>query len=240
MNDDNFPLGLIFFDANGNPKLDFMFDMDKARQRQFSSRSEAGRYAAQIRWGNRGAATTGQHDTRTQDQIEVEELQTMMAAQQLVVADLAKLTKITFVSSVAEWEIMDKDASRDRVGVVHFHGESDGEIVPSKKLAEAEHKNQEIGKKAIAIAERRLAERGIDKLKLMADHDAHQLAMKAVGADLNLARFRLNRAIKTGEDTTAHRNEIKRLTEQLNSLDQNRPRGYEYVLKELQIELVCF
>ena len=51
-------------------------------------------------------------------------------------------------------------------------------------------------------------------------------------SDLNLARFRLNRAIKTGEDTTAHRNEIKRLTEQLNSLDQNRPRGYEYVLKE--------
>lgn len=30
-------------------------DMDKARQRQFSSRSEAGRYAAQIRWGNRSA-----------------------------------------------------------------------------------------------------------------------------------------------------------------------------------------
>lgn len=31
--------------------------LDKARERKFNSRSEAGRYAAQIRWGNRGAQT---------------------------------------------------------------------------------------------------------------------------------------------------------------------------------------
>lgn len=33
--------------------------MDKARERRFSSRSEAGRYAAQVRWGNRGASVSG-------------------------------------------------------------------------------------------------------------------------------------------------------------------------------------
>lgn len=213
--------------------------VDKARQRQFSSRSEAGRYAAQIRWGNRGGTTTGQHDTRTQDQIEVEELQTMMAAQQLVMADLDKLTITTSVLSVAEWERMDKDASMHRVAMVHFDGDLAGEIVPSKKLAEAEQKNQEIGKKAIAIAERRLAERGIDKLKLMADHDAHFLAVKAVNNDLNLARLNMHAAIRRGEDTTTHRAEIKRLCEQLNSLDQNRPRGYEYVLKEEVRKLIA-
>lgn len=34
-------------------------EVDKARERRFSSRSEAGRYAAQVRWGNRNSESTG-------------------------------------------------------------------------------------------------------------------------------------------------------------------------------------
>lgn len=34
-------------------------ELDKARERRFATRSEAARYAAQVRWGNRGGETAG-------------------------------------------------------------------------------------------------------------------------------------------------------------------------------------
>lgn len=38
--------------------IDSLDELDKARERRFATRSEAARYAARVRWGNRGAAET--------------------------------------------------------------------------------------------------------------------------------------------------------------------------------------
>lgn len=39
--------------------IDSLDELDKARERRFATRSEAARYAARVRWGNRGATEAG-------------------------------------------------------------------------------------------------------------------------------------------------------------------------------------
>ena len=136
------------------------FEMQKARQRQFSSRSEAGRYAAQIRWGNRGATASGTDTGMTQEQKEIAELQGMMAEAQA----LSKTVRFMQVGGVdgfstrtpelteAEWESYDGDSL---IAVVN------GLPVPTKRGAELEAAKQAVGEKAVAIAEDRLARQGI-------------------------------------------------------------------------------
>lgn len=134
------------------------FQMEKARQRQFSSRSEAGRYAAQIRWGNRGAAATGTDTGMTQEQKEIADLQSMMAEAQALASTVTwdQIRPInetpTPTLSEAEWESYNGDSL---IAVVN------GLPVPTKRAAEIEAAKQAVGEKAVSIAEDRLARKGI-------------------------------------------------------------------------------
>lgn len=133
------------------------FEMQKARQRQFSSRSEAGRYAAQIRWGNRGATASGTDTGMTQEQKEIAELQSMMAEAQALAATVTVLQVVGIMGvtpelTPEEWESYDGESL---IAVV------DGLPVPTKRGAEIEAAKQAVGEKAVAIAEDRLARQGI-------------------------------------------------------------------------------
>lgn len=151
--------GWRFYDEDGNPMHDAM---EKGRPRQFGSRSEAGRYAAQIRWGNRGGdATAGQDAAAAADAADMAELQQLVGEAQTLnnsidprqlghggnsVQDILEMTP-------EAWEA--SDGGPELVCIVNGH------IIPTKRGAMIEEANQAAGNKAIAIAEARLARRGI-------------------------------------------------------------------------------
>lgn len=141
--------GVLFFDKDGNLKNDEDDAMDKARQRQFSSRSEAGRYAAQIRWRNRQAAASAEAD----DAAAMEEIRGLAVTATTAFRRLQKDADSQSSRSVpmerADWN-----------GGVLF-GLNGRHTVPNKQLAVAEAAKQDLGLKVEALAQRRAAQRGM-------------------------------------------------------------------------------
>lgn len=149
--------GVLFFDKDGNLKNGEDDAMDKARQRQFSSRSEAGRYAAQIRWRNRQAAASAEAD----DTAAMEEIRGLAVTATTLFRRLDKDANSQVTRDIpmerADWN-----------GGVLF-GLNGRHTVPNKQLAVAEAAKQDLGLKVEALAQRRAARRGMADERQMAE-----------------------------------------------------------------------
>lgn len=159
--------GVLFFDKDGNLKNDDEDAMDKARQRQFSSRSEAGRYAAQIRWRNRQAAASAEAD----DAAAMEEIWGLAVT---ATAAFRRLEK----DADSQWARNTPMERADWNGGVMF-GLNGRHTVPNKQLAVAEAAKQELGLKVEALAQRRAARRGmVDERQIaqMKERENEQIA----------------------------------------------------------------
>lgn len=163
--------------------------ISKARQRQFSSRSEAGRYAAQIRWGNRGAnATAAQQFVYEGEAEDMQELQRLIGVSQGLVGGLPEETPDIITSDGMTTEQMWTQWETDTDSVSMY--EIDGELVPSKRLIAANDAALAVGEQTMMIVEKRRAARGTTNDDLAPERDRLQDEIHLASADMAAANRR--------------------------------------------------
>lgn len=118
-------------------------DVEKGRPRKFQTRSEAARYAAQIRWGNRGADATGGLPPHMQAM--KDEAESIRAELSEIVADmhLERLERSSPRYRKSSWT--------DDKGAVQIDTNSE-EMIPSPRLADAHDRVIALGSKMLAEA----------------------------------------------------------------------------------------
>lgn len=127
----------------------------KARQRQFSSRSEAGRYAAEMRWRNRQVKDENTMESLKQDVANLQAAIGAVSWGDCEAAEEAILDGKHIVRTPADW-----DANPDAYLVAMRTG-TQAETTVGPKAVALEEQATKVGVKALAIADARLAERGI-------------------------------------------------------------------------------
>lgn len=134
--------------------LDCVDQVVKARQRQFSTRSEAGAYAARIRWGNRNQAADPMDELRTAS----------TAVQQ-------QLGAITWdvLEEASDWRNMEAagpstiDGTDSWLVRLNKTSPDAGDVMVGTKAINLEKSITDLGAKAYAIADKRLADRGVTR-----------------------------------------------------------------------------
>ena len=118
-------------------------DVEKGRPRKFQTRSEAARYAAQIRWGNRGADATGGLPPHMQAM--KDEAESIRAELSEIVADmhLERLQRSSPRYRKSSWT--------DDKGAVQIDTNSE-EMIPSPRLADAHDRVIALGSKMLTEA----------------------------------------------------------------------------------------
>lgn len=214
--------------------------IDKARERQFSSRSEAGRYAAQIRWGNRhGGGDAAEQALRAQEDAEIAQLQTaakeamdkMLQVQGAPDNDaFVKLLDRRDSDGIDECKTQEdyEQAVGPAVRVTLVSGRSSA-VVPSQDVAAAEVAKQALGERVYAIAERRTAKA---RAEWEANGGRSQDDLRAEIGTLNIREATLMKDIKRSkDDETTHRGVPSMLAE-----DKKRTAEFEARLATVKAE----
>lgn len=132
--------------------------MEKGRQRQFGSRSEAGRYAAQIRWGNRNRGAISSTETYVGEDADMEALRGEIA---VAAAAVGAINESNTAEDYITLNSIDQYDTETRYGL--FDDTTNDEPIPTKPLADANNAVLAVGTRVENIAIQRLAARGITR-----------------------------------------------------------------------------
>lgn len=134
------------------PMRSIMVDIiEKARERRFSSRSEAGRYAAQVRWGNRGAAAGGAERSPT--------MQAIADEAAAIKVEMDAINAMGAADVFGQIPRMDPSKSTyDRATAPVVVDSRDGELTVSPRTAELHDRTLRLGRAMDDEAHRRTEE----------------------------------------------------------------------------------
>lgn len=178
--------GLLFFDENDEPFENDAMHLEKGRPRKFSSRSEAARYAANIRWAN---------NHKTEGAVVPPHIQAMQQEAAAIRAELDQMnTEISFSGMQRSSPKSRPKTWTDDKGLIQINT-ADEEMIPSPRLADIHDRVMNLGAQIGAEAvSRTLAERDAGSTESMnALYAKHMKAvvaeMQPVGGDIKLTSF---------------------------------------------------